>query len=231
MENSWKSAFKLTTPVFMGYFAAGVAYGILATNAGMPVWLILVMCFTVFSGTAQYAAIPFFVAGTELLSVFLSTFLMSLRFVFYSLNLRPDLPKGLSQRVFSLAYLTDENFALLSTLPQETRQAMIFKTGILGMLYWTFSALIGLMTGGFIAEIVPNLDFALPCLFVILGYEQYKNQKQCKPIGIAFICFLLASQITSQNILLAAILIAIVVVTLLPNRFLLPKSSLTKGKY
>ncbi len=59
MENSWKYALKLTTPIFMGYFAAGVAYGMLATNAGMPAWFTIAMSFTVVSGTAQYAAIPF----------------------------------------------------------------------------------------------------------------------------------------------------------------------------
>lgn len=63
MENSWKYAIKLTTPIFMGYFAAGVAYGMLATNAGMPAWFTIAMCFTVISGTAQYAAIPFLCRG------------------------------------------------------------------------------------------------------------------------------------------------------------------------
>lgn len=92
-ENSWESAFKLTLPIFMGYLAAGIAYGMLATNAGMPAWFTVVMCFTVFSGTAQYAAIPFFVSGAGVVSVFLSTLLMSLRFIFIHLICIHHYPK------------------------------------------------------------------------------------------------------------------------------------------
>lgn len=117
LENSWKSAIKLTTPIFMGYLAAGIAYGVLATNAGLPAWFTIVMCITVFSGTAQYAAIPFFVSGAGLVSIFLSTLLMSLRFIFYTLNMREFLPQEKPQRTLSIGYMTDENFALLSTLP------------------------------------------------------------------------------------------------------------------
>lgn len=216
-ENSWTNAFKLTTPIFMGYFAAGVAYGMLATNAGMPAWFTIGMCFTVFSGTAQYAAIPFFVSGAGVLSVFLSTFLMSLRFIFYTLNMHQYLPKEKLKRIFTLSYLTDENFALLSTFEPDARRALMFKVGFLGMSYWTFATIVGVVLGNRVAEYIPNLDFALPCLFAILAYEQYRSQKQWKPIFIALIGFLLARQISETSVLLVAILLSIVIVALLPQ--------------
>lgn len=216
-ENSWRNAVRLTMPIFMGYFAAGVAYGMLATNAGLPVWFTIIMCFTVFSGTAQYAAIPFFVAGAGVLSVFLSTLLMSLRFMFYTLNMHNVLPTSRLKRFFTLAYLTDENFALLATLPMEKRQALIFKTSILGMLYWTSAAIVGVLLGDSVANYIPHLDFALPCLFAILAFEQYKNQKQWLSLLVALIGFLLARQISENNVLLVAILIAIGLVTFLPT--------------
>lgn len=222
-ENSWRNAFKLTSPIFMGYFAAGVAYGMLATNVGMPAWFTIIMCFTVFSGTAQYAAIPFFASGAGVFSVFLSTLLMSLRFIFYTLNMHNVLPKERLKRFFTLTYLTDENFALLSTFTKEKRQALIFKTSILGMSYWTFATIIGVLLGDKVAGYIPHLDFALPCLFAILAFEQYKNQHQWKPILIALIGFLLARQITETSVLLVAILLAIVIVVLLPQ-------SLEKGE-
>lgn len=219
LENSWRSALKLTVPIFMGYLAAGIAYGILATNAGLPAWFTIMMCFTVFSGTAQYAAIPFFAAGTGLISVFLSTLLMSLRFIFYTLNMRDALPQNKLQRTLTVSYMTDENFALLSTLSPAARQALIFKTTLLGMGYWTLATVIGIVLGDSISDYIPHLDFALPCLFAILAYEQYKNQKQWKSIFIALIGFLLARQISDSSVLLLAILIAIVIVTLLPQSF------------
>lgn len=217
MENSWKSALKLTTPIFMGYFAAGVAYGMLATNAGLPAWFTIVMCFTVISGTAQYAAIPFFVSAAGVFSVFLSTFLMSLRFSFYSLNMLEHLPKSRLSRWVSLAGLTDEGFALLSTFPKAQREKMMFKVAVLCVSYWTFATVVGVVLGDQVADYIPHLDFALPCLFAILAYEQYKNQQQWKPILIALIGFLLARQITDTAVLLVSILLAIVIVAFLPS--------------
>ncbi|WP_373612214.1 AzlC family ABC transporter permease [Mannheimia sp. E30BD] len=225
MENSWKCAIKLTTPIFMGYFAAGVAYGMLATNAGMPVWFTVAMSFTVISGTAQYAAIPFFVSGAGVIPVFLSTLLMSLRFSFYTLNMMEYKPKSRLKGIVSIAGLTDEGFAVLSTLAKEQRQAFIFKVATLCITYWTFSTVVGILLGDSVANYIPHLDFALPCLFAILAYEQYKNQKQWKPIAIALIGFLLARQITETSVLLVAILLAIIIVAFLPESF----SKNTKG--
>lgn len=222
-DNSWHNAIKLTLPILMGYLAAGIAYGILATNAGMPAWFTILMSFTVFSGTAQYAAIPFFVNTASLISIFLSTLLMSLRFIFYTLNIRQSLPESNVKKVFAVGYLTDESFALLSTFPEEVRKALMVKINILGVGYWTLATIIGVALGDSIADYIPNLDFALPCLFAILAYEQYQSQKQWKPICIALIGFLLAYQITSQSLLLVAILIAIVIVTLLPQSLLQSK--------
>lgn len=219
MENSWKYAIKLTAPIFMGYFAAGVAYGMLATNAGMPAWFTIVMSFTVISGTAQYAAIPFFVSGAGAISVFLSTLLMSLRFSFYTLNMMEHKPKSKLKGIVSIAGLTDEGFAVLSTLPKEQRKSMLFKVAVLCISYWTFSTIVGVLLGDSVANYIPHLDFALPCLFAILAYEQYKNQKQWKPIFIALIGFLLARQITETSVLLVAILVAIIIVAFLPQSF------------
>lgn len=219
-ENSWRNAFRLTLPILMGYLAAGIAYGILATSAGLPAWFTIVMSFTVFSGTAQYAAIPFFVSGAGLFSVFLSTLLMSLRFLFYTLNMHSILPKARLKRFFSTCYLTDESFALLTTFPAEMRQAMIYKVNLLGMTYWLAATIIGVTLGDSVSAFIPHLDFALPCLFAILAYEQYRSQKQWKPIFIALIGFLLARQISEQSVLLVSILIAIVIVALLPQSLL-----------
>ncbi|WP_301099151.1 AzlC family ABC transporter permease [Otariodibacter sp.] len=217
VQNTWKSIFKLTLPILVGYLAAGIAYGLLATSAGLPAWFTITMSFTVFSGTAQYAAIPFFLSGASLISVFLSTFLMSLRFIFYTLNMRQNLPDNSIHKTLSLSYLTDESFALLTTVPQENQKVIILKVNLLGMAYWVFATIIGVILGDSVSQYIPNLDFALPCLFAILAYEQYKSQKQWKAIFIAFICFLLAQSISNTSILLISIILAIVIVILLPN--------------
>lgn len=93
----------------------------------------------------------------------------------------------------------------------------MFKVAVLCVSYWTFATVVGVVLGDQVADYIPHLDFALPCLFAILAYEQYKNQQQWKPILIALIGFLLARQITDTAVLLVSILLAIVIVAFLPS--------------
>ncbi len=142
---------------------------------------------------------------------------MSLRFSFYTLNMMEHKPISKAKSLVAIAGLTDEGFAVLSSLPKEQKQALFFKVAVLCVAYWTFSTIVGVLLGDSVANYIPHLDFALPCLFAILAYEQYKNQRQWKPIVIALIGFLLARQITETSVLLVAILVAIVIVALLPQ--------------
>lgn len=220
IENSWRNAFKLTSPIFIGYFAAGVPYGMLATHAGMPAWFTILMSFTVFSGTAQYAAIPMFSAATGAISVFISTILIHLRFNFYTLNMREHLPTAPFTKFFSVAYMTDEPFGVLSTLSPQERKALMFKITLLGPIYWTFATIIGVLLGDKLAPYIPHLDFALPCLFAILAYEQYQSAKNWLPLALATLAFILAELLTPNSVLIIAIIIAMLCIILLPNKFL-----------
>lgn len=220
LQNRWRDALRLTLPVAMGYLAAGVAYGVLAGSSGLPAWFAVGMSFLVFSGTAQYAAIPFFVAGTGVLSVFLSTLMMSLRFVFYTLNMRDDLPRQSPvQRFFAVAYLVDESFALLNTLPVPLRRALLCKVNVLGVLYWTLATVLGFALGGSLGQYIPHLDFALPCWFAVLAYEQYRNRREWLPLGLAVAGFVVARLVSAEHVFLLAVLVAVLLIAVLPQQW------------
>lgn len=216
LDTSWKNIVKITLPIFMGYFPAGIAYGMLAANAGLPIWFTIIASFTVFSGTSQYAVIPLMASGASVLSIFLSTFMMSLRFIFYTLNMKAVFPENKWKKFVTTAYLTDENFALLSTYPEEFRKKVILKVGVTVVSYWTLGGIVGVFLGNMI-PLIPHLDFALPCLFALLVYEQYKQQKQWKPMALATVAFLIAKQFADNSLLLISIVIAMVFVIALPQ--------------
>src|SRR5690625_6799501 len=56
-------------------------------------------------------------------------------------------------------------------------------------LIWVLGTLIGLLLGGELIELIPNLDFALTALFIILAYEQYSSNQQAWPIYMAIAVF------------------------------------------
>lgn len=201
----WRRALTLAAPVAMGYYPAGIAYGVLMSAAGLPLWLALVMSILVYSGAAQYAAItqlsPF--AGLTTLTV--NTAVINLRHIFYAIPLLPALPKRGWRRGYALFALTDESFSLLTTLPESERAALILPVVALNHLFWVSATLIGALAGAGLAELIPHLDFALTCLFLILVYEQWRVARRFWPCWLALGAFVLARTLMPQYVLMGAV--------------------------
>lgn len=217
--NSWRFLIKLTLPVAMGYYAAGIAYGILGIGNGLPAWLVVLLSIVVYSGAAQYAAIPLLATGAGFIPLVVGTLLISLRQIFYTLALYSDLPKNRLARWYSSASITDESYAIACSQPLAQRRANLLKINFLCQFYWVSASLIGVVLGEKFAGVIPHLDFALPCLFLILAYEQYRQIKRLFPIVLAFFAFLLAKWLFPTWVLLAAILFCVLVLLLRYNIF------------
>ena len=49
--------FAEASPVVAGYFTVSFVFGLMAVNAGLPVWLPVAMCLFVYAGASQFAAL------------------------------------------------------------------------------------------------------------------------------------------------------------------------------
>lgn len=211
-KRSWTELIKMTLPIAMGYYAAGIAYGILAISAGLPIWFAVLLSIFVYSGAAQYAAIPLFAASAGFFPLVISTLLISLRQIFYTLAMYADLPQKGWKRWYSTASITDESYALLAIQPQAERSLLSTRVNFLCQFYWVSSSLIGAVLGTQLAGMIPHLEFALPCLFVILAYEQYRQVRQISLLLLAVASFLLAKLLMENWIMLGAILCCVFVI-------------------
>ena len=124
---------------------------------------------------------------------------------FLCLAFAANLPKRAVKRWYALFALTDESFSLLTTLPQEVAQKLFVKIVWLNQMYWVVGTLIGLGIGAGLNELIPHLDFALTCLFVVLAYEQYQAKRVWWPCVLAVVAFTLASVVTVDYLLLLAV--------------------------
>lgn len=59
----WVEGFKKSLPVAMGYLPAGIAFGVLAQVAGIPIWAVMMLSIVLYAGAAQYACLPMLSAG------------------------------------------------------------------------------------------------------------------------------------------------------------------------
>ncbi|MGB4882367.1 MAG: AzlC family ABC transporter permease [Neisseria sp.] len=212
--NYWRLAFKHSYPIALGYLPAGIAFGILMVAAGFPTWLAPLSSGIVYSGAMQYAAIGMLIPWAGLLSIGINTIVIGLRHVFYGLPLIAYLPKNKLLRAYCIFALTDETFSVMTTLPETLRRPLFVRIALLNQIYWFIGTLVGMWVGSGFGNLIPHLDFALSCLFVILAYEQYRIHRQWLPCALAPVAFVCARYMAPQYLLLVAVsLCALVIVS------------------
>ncbi|WP_201537692.1 AzlC family ABC transporter permease [Psychrobacter immobilis] len=211
-SHNWVEGFKKSLPVAMGYLPAGIAFGVLAQVAGIPVWAIIMLSIVLYAGAAQYACLPMLSAGLPIGSVATNIAAINLRHVFYGMPLLQYLPKHKLAKTYCLFALTDETFSVMTSLPDESRQSLMLPISFFNQSWWVLASAIGVLIGSALSDLVPHLDFALVCLFAILAYEQFQSIKRYFPIGIAVISLVIASLFTSNWLLLVAITICMLMI-------------------
>jgi len=210
VSSPWSAALRASLPVGLGYLPAGFAFGVLAVEGGLPAWLALAMSVFVYAGALQYAAIPMMAAGVGLPTFALTTLAINLRHLLYALPMIPWLPRQRLPRAYSLAALTDETYSLLSTMPPAERAALLLPVSLFNQVWWVLGTLVGALSGPAVAAHVPNLDFALPCLFLILAIEQYLGNRLWHPAAAGAVGLLAATWLVPpQHVLIVALGLAV----------------------
>ena len=181
--------FKLSIPIFMGYFHLGVAFGILAKSMGVSAFIAIALSTLAYGGAAQFMMLSLFSAGTGLLEVFIVSYLVNLRHTFYGLALLKEY-KDLKFRLFNIATLTDETFAIFKALKisdAAERSYVFTRLNLLSWLYWTAGTAVGCLAGELIRVDTSGLEFSLTALFIVVVMVMFKNDKNYKVLGAA--CF------------------------------------------
>lgn len=208
----WAEGFKKSIPVAMGYLPAGIAFGVLAQVAGVPIWATMMLSMVLYAGAAQYACLPMLSAGLAVGSMATNIAAINLRHVFYAVPLLQTMPTQKFAKMYCLFALTDETFSVMTSLPVEERQALILPISLFNQSWWVLATAIGVLIGSALNDVVPHLDFALVCLFAILAYEQFQNIRRYFPIAIAILGLFIASLFTSDWLLLVAIAICMLMI-------------------
>lgn len=102
-------------PLATGIGAWGLMTGVAMVKSGMSVVEALAMTFLVYAGSSQLASIPLIVAGAPAWVILATGFCVNLRFVVFSLHLRPYLMHMPRWRRLAHGYLTaDMTYAMFT---------------------------------------------------------------------------------------------------------------------
>lgn len=170
-----------STPVVVGYLPIGIAYGILARQAGFSLFQAVSLSLFVYAGAAQFIAVSMITAGANPVTIIATIGLVNLRHVLYSASVAPFLQKIGISRLLVLAFgLTDEAFAVESVVLAQGAKtpSYIFGLQLAPYLAWNAGSLLGGLLGGWLSGIQAlGLDFALPAMFIALLIPLIKNRE------------------------------------------------------
>ncbi len=219
---------KITTPIFFGYIAIGIPFGLMIVRAGYPWWMSLFMGVTMYSGAGQYIAAGLLGAGAALAEIAITEFFVNIRHIVYGLSLIRK-TKGIGWWKQVVVYtLTDETYAILTgiSVPKNVAPGPFLGTiGILDHLYWILGGVIGAVAYNVLehynlSQYLDGVDFALTSLFVIILFGQISASRDVLPplvgAGVALIALVLSKchLLASSNIIFLSIILGVACIVL-----------------
>ncbi|MDN6883201.1 AzlC family ABC transporter permease [Variovorax sp. CAN2819] len=150
------------TPVALGIGAWGLMTGVAMVKSNMSLVEAVAMTLLVYAGSSQLAAIPLLVAGAPAWVVLATGFCVNLRFVVFSLHLRPYLMHMPRWRRMLHGYLTaDMSYALftkkytkppLTVAEQQAQEAYLTGNYFVTWCAWMGMSLLGIALANFIPQ-------------------------------------------------------------------------------
>jgi 4-azaleucine resistance transporter AzlC len=204
--------------------AIGIAFGLLIVDAGYPWWIALITSVVMYAGAGQYIAVGLFSAGVSLGEACLVQMVVNARHIAYGLSLFKRINQAGPYKPYLIFALTDETFALLSSLPpepEEQRQGrLMFFIALLDQCYWVIGSLIGAIAGTLIPFNLEGIGFSLTALFIVLMIEQILLVKRPLPFVVSALAAILGTLLLPSRLsLLSALVLSLALVRFLDQGF------------
>ncbi|MEY4362751.1 MAG: inner membrane protein YgaZ [Pseudomonadota bacterium] len=161
-----------------GVGAWGLMTGVYMVKAGMSLFEAVAMTLLVFAGSSQLAAIPLLMVGAPAWVIFSTGFCVNLRFVVFSLHLRPYLMHLSRWRRWAHGYLTADISYVLFTRrfhapphnasERLSQEAYLAGTNLLNWGSWMASSLVGVALANFIP---PSWGLGFAGILCLLGIQ------------------------------------------------------------
>ncbi len=214
-----KEAFLLTIPVMMGYLVLGVAFGLLLQNGGYHwLWATLASV-VVYAGSMQFVLVGLLTQQAPLITVAVTTLLVNSRHLFYGLSFIERF-KAMGRRgLYMIFSLTDETYALLCSVEEESNDRLIWVIALLNQAYWVVGSTLGALVGSYITINLEGIEFAMTALVTTILVEQLLERKNRIPALIGFVCAAGAlAWLGPAQFLLPALIVTVVILLLFRSR-------------
>ena len=188
VDIQFKEGVKAALPIVLGYLPVGMAFGVLARQAGLSPLESGSMSLLVYAGASQFIAVEMISKGIPWVPIVLTTFFINLRHFLMSSTLSLYF-SGAFPRTLGLlsAQLTDESFAVAMADPSRisNRPRYLCALQATSQLAWISGSVGGALFGSVINPSAYGIPFAMPALFICLLVFQLKSKIHFWVMGLA----------------------------------------------
>ncbi len=212
-----RMAFKKSLPVLFGYVFLGIAFGIVAEEAGLDLIWIALMSLIVFAGSMQFVMVPLLAAGVSPVTMAVTALFVNSRHLFYGLSFVESFKK-IRHRWYMIFALTDETYSVLCGCknedPEEKYRDSWFWIALMDQIYWVIGSLAGAVLGTALPVDFSGIEFSMTALFVVILMEQVLGNKRAAGpaaaagLAVGTVCLLVFG---TANFLLPSLLITVMI--------------------
>jgi 4-azaleucine resistance transporter AzlC len=156
-----------------------VAFGVLATTAGMGVVAPIVMSATTFAGAAQFAAASVLDDDGTVVAAVAAAVLLNMRYLAISLAIAPDFEGSRIRRFFESQLIVDESWAVAQVGGGRINRKVLVGAGLTLFPCWVGGTILGVFGGDLLGDPKKfGLDAAFPALFLALLVASTKTRRE-----------------------------------------------------
>ena len=189
-------------PLWTGLIPFGLAYALSARTAGLSAFDTQLMSVVVLAGSAQFSAAGLFGIGASGASIILTTFIINLRHLLYTLSLGQRLELSWPQKLLAAHFTTDEAFGV--TIASNTITFPFFMGTALSLFAaWNASTLAGILLSAAVPDPAAlGIDFVFPLAFLALLIPLLKRWVEVSIAVLAGLSALLMTNFISGGLVI-----------------------------
>lgn len=198
-----------------GYVFLGIAFGIVASEAGYNVIWAFFMSVIVFAGSMQFVMVPLMASAVSPAAMALTALFVNFRHIFYGFSFVESFRK-MKQRLYMIFSLSDETYSVLCGCrnedPEETMRDAWFLIAFFDQCYWVTGSVIGAILGQALPFDFTGIDFSMTALFVVILIEQIlSDPKRTYPAALAglIVSAFCVAVFGTENFLVPSLLITV----------------------
>ncbi|MDO5634143.1 MAG: AzlC family ABC transporter permease [Micrococcus sp.] len=199
-----RTGVRLSAAAGLGLFPLGVAFGMLVVQAGLPGWAAPLLSAVVFAGSVELLLVSLIAAGTPLLTIAVTVFLLNFRHIFYALSFPLHVVRSRLGRLYSMAALIDEAYAIAAAHRRGWTSPRLLAMQVALHLYWVLGGVAGVLIAGLLPGPVQGLEFALVALFIVLALDAVRSRAQLPLVALALVAVGVALWLVPGQVLVVA---------------------------